>query len=229
MEFVDFERVLSRERVRRYVLACRNNKRKAMILYRYNLKLSKEMFAIISCFEVALRNKIDIEMRKHYGNDWLRDTILPGGIFYCDTKVEKTRAIIEDAYNELKAAGLYSHSKLITKMFFGIWKYLFNNVQFALTGRCLLGVFPKKPKSSPTFNVNNSYIFYKLDKINDLRNRIAHHESICFKHPDSIDIQVVKECYDNIMMLFDWMDVDHKKLLYGLDHIGELLRKIKNF
>lgn len=228
MKYIDYERTLSRERLRRYILACRNNKRNAMILYRYNLKLSKEMFAIISCFEVALRNKIDTEMRKHYGNDWLRDSILPGGIFYNDARVEHTKSIIEDAYNELKDTSSYAHSKLISKMFFGTWKYMFNNVQYSLSGRYLLDIFPNKPKSTRTLNINNTFIFYKLVKLNDLRNRIAHHESICFNQLYSIDIQMVKYCYDNMIMLFEWMDIDHKKLLYGFDHIGEILQKIKN-
>ena len=48
-----------------------------MMLYRYNLKLSQEMFALISCFEVTLRKRIDKEMKVHFGNDWLRDFILP--------------------------------------------------------------------------------------------------------------------------------------------------------
>lgn len=42
------------------------------------------MFTLVSCFEVALRNKIDLEMRLHNGNDWFRDCILPGGGLYYD-------------------------------------------------------------------------------------------------------------------------------------------------
>ena len=37
------------------------------------------MFVVVSCFEVALRNRIDAVMKAHLGNDWLRDLILPGG------------------------------------------------------------------------------------------------------------------------------------------------------
>ena len=43
----------------RYVTACGGDTRKAMTLYRYNLQVSQEMFTIVSCFEVALRNAID--------------------------------------------------------------------------------------------------------------------------------------------------------------------------
>ena len=77
MNYIDFEDIISQERMRKYLLACNNESRRAMTLYRYNLKLSQEMFALISCFEVTLRNRIDKEMKAHYGNDWLRDFILP--------------------------------------------------------------------------------------------------------------------------------------------------------
>ena len=44
----------------------------------------------------------------------------------------------------------------------------------------LLSVFPSKPKSTPVLRIDNKYIFNELDHINQLRNRIAHHEPICF-------------------------------------------------
>lgn len=59
MKYTDFEYVLSPERMGRYLQACGDDSQKAMTLYRYNLQLSQEMFTVISCFEVALRNAID--------------------------------------------------------------------------------------------------------------------------------------------------------------------------
>jgi hypothetical protein len=56
MRFQDFEKVMSRHRINRYLMACEGRSKKAMTLYRLNLRLSQEMFTIISCFEVALRN-----------------------------------------------------------------------------------------------------------------------------------------------------------------------------
>lgn len=62
MKFTNFERILSPERLNRYVAACGNDTRKAMSLYRMNLYLSQEVFTLLSCFEVALRNAIDREL-----------------------------------------------------------------------------------------------------------------------------------------------------------------------
>ena len=59
MKYADFEKIMSPQRMERYVTACRGDTRKAMTLYRYNLQVSQEMFAIVGCFEVALRNAID--------------------------------------------------------------------------------------------------------------------------------------------------------------------------
>ena len=71
---------------------------------------------VVSCFEVALRNRIDAVMKAHLGNDWLRDLILPGGALYYDKRSEKTRKIIEQAYNGLIRSRTYSHSKLLSEM-----------------------------------------------------------------------------------------------------------------
>jgi len=113
-----------------------------MTLYRYNLQLSQELFTLVSCFEVTLRNRIDRQLKGSHGNDWLRDAILPGGALYYDRRVEKTRKIIEKAYNELMREGSYSHSKLLSEMEFGVWKYMFSNVVYALMGQTLLRIFP---------------------------------------------------------------------------------------
>lgn len=62
MRFSDFEYVISEKRMRKYVVACGGDTHKAMTLYRLNLRLSQEIFTIVCCFEVALRNAIDRKM-----------------------------------------------------------------------------------------------------------------------------------------------------------------------
>lgn len=228
MKYADFEHIISPERLRRYLIACHNDTKKAMTLYRYNLRLSQEMFPIIGCFEVALRNKIDMEMKKQFGSDWLRDSILPGGIFYSDYRVNNTKNHIGKAYTNEAHGNCYKHSRLLTEMGFGLWKYMYNKVEFSLSHKCLLKVFPNKPKSSLHCHYNNLYVFYELDKINFIRNRIAHHEPICFGKKICIDIQCVLSCYNSIIQLFQWMDIDYNKLLYGIDHVNAISEKIKN-
>ena len=188
MEYLEFERILSAKRMQRYKDAANGDTRKAMALYRYNLRLSQEMFTLVSCFEVALRNAID-------------------GLLVT----------------------IYSHSKLIAEMEFGVWKYMYSSLQYRATGQCLLRAFPNKPRSSAAIQYNNTYIFNELDKVNSLRNRIAHHEPICFRlHTSEIDTSYIVNEYQKIQTLFSWMGIDSRSMLYGLDHVQSVCAKINS-
>ena len=72
MKYTDFVGVMTHPRMNRYLIACNGNTRKAMTLYRKNLQLTQELFTVISCFEVALRNAIDTTATIALGNDWLK-------------------------------------------------------------------------------------------------------------------------------------------------------------
>ena len=227
MKYKEFENIISAQRMRKYLVACGGDTKKAMTLYRYNLELSKEMFTVISCFEVALRNRIDNVLVNHLGNEWLKDSILRGGIFNVDTRVANTKKIIEKAYNGLLKDGKYSHHKLLAEMEFGIWKYMYAAPQYALTGNVLLDVFPNKPKTTVNIQFDNSYVFRELDYINKLRNRIAHHEPICFNKNQNLDLTYVKNRHGRMIWLLQWMNIDSASLLYGLDHIDKIVKKIE--
>jgi hypothetical protein len=217
MKYSNFEHIMSPSRMNRYLLASRNNSKKAMTLYRKNLHLSQELFTIISCFEVALRNAINNHYTVQYGSDWLRNNSLAGGSFDTPT-CKATKEIIHKAYNKL--AGSYTHSKLVAEMDFGFWRYLFAQPQFYAGGQTLLRIYPSKPKSTPSMQYNHTYVFNQLEKINHLRNRIAHHEPICFLPSQPvIDTIYTRQNYNLLLQFFQWMNIDNVSLLYGLDHI----------
>ena len=123
--------------------------------------------------------------------------------------------------------GSYSHSKLLSEMEFGVWKYMFSNAVYTLTGQILLRIFPNKPTSSRQHRYDNSYVFQELDYINKLRNRIAHHEPICFSRPNPIvDASYALNQYARIMRLFNWMDINGNSLMFGLDHVNKACDRI---
>ncbi len=229
MLYSQFETIFSKNRTQRYLDAMCGDTRKAMTLYRYNLRLSYEMFSIISCFEIALRNAIDRRLTVTKGDDWLRNAARSGGIFAIK-QTNTTKDIIHKALTTLKNEGLgYTHSRLVAEMEFGIWKYMFAKAQYKATGSCLLQIFPNKPKSSREHQYNQTYVFNELHEINRLRNRIAHHEPICFQSNSSaIDTSYLLANYNRIMMFFSWMDIDSKSLLYGLDHVKDVCNKINS-
>lgn len=226
MKYVDFEKIMSSQRMERYLTVCGGDTRKAMTLYRYNLQISQEMFTIVSCFEVALRNAIDSRLTENLGEEWLKDSITANGVF-TQPILRKTHDIIAFAHRKLQQTQSYSHPKLLAEMEFGIWKYMFSPIQYRVTGRNLLSIFPNKPRSSREMQYNQTYIFNELDKVNSLRNRIAHHETICFAtNTATIDTSYVINIYSKIKTLFSWMDIDSNSLLYGLDHINRVCSQI---
>ena len=50
-----------------------------LTLYKANIRLSKELFAVIGLFEVVLRNLIDRHFIGIKGETWLEDAVAEGG------------------------------------------------------------------------------------------------------------------------------------------------------
>ncbi|HAH24320.1 MAG TPA: CAAX protease [Prolixibacteraceae bacterium] len=224
MKFSEFEAIMSMQRINRYVQACEGQTKKAMTLYRLNLRLSQEMFTIISCFEVALRNAIDQHILVLHGNDWLKNSTHKDGIFY-NKNCKLTAGSINDAISKLNQN--YTHNKLVAELGFGFWRYMFAPHQFSAVGKTLLQLFPAKPTSTPSIQYNHTYVFNQLAQINNLRNRIAHHEPICFQSGIPVkNTTKVRQLHALILQLFQWMTIDAAALIYGLDHINDICNQI---
>jgi hypothetical protein len=201
----------------RYVIACNGDTRKAMTLYRKNLKLSQELFTVVGCFEVALRNAVNNCYTIELGNHWLRDSVARRGIFN-NRRCHITRKIIMDTISRLGNA--YTHHKLVAELGFGFWRYMFARHQYRAGGQILIQVFTALPRSTPAANYNANFIFRELQKINKLRNRIAHHEPVCFTHSRPvINTNYARQNYALLIQLFQWLNIDETSLLYGLDKV----------
>lgn len=224
MRYSEFEHIMSEARMSRYLAACGGDSKKAMTLYRLNLKVSQELFTVISCFEVAMRNAINGHCVSRLGNDWLLDAVSSGGCFdHRNCRV--TMQSINDALRKLNHD--YTHNKLVAELGFGFWRYMFAQHQFAAAGRSLLMIFPAKPTSTPAIQYNHTYVFNQMAHVNDLRNRIAHHEPVCFQpRLQRISTTYVRQHYAMILQLFQWMSIDESALLYGLDHINVVADRI---
>lgn len=223
MRYSDFAGIMTHARMNRYLDASDGNSRKAMTLYRKNLQLTQELFTVISCFEVALRNRVDGIVTDSLGNDWLRDAAATGGVFD-SPRCRMTRNNINDSISNLHT---YSHYKLVAELGFGFWRFMFAQHQFNATGRILLRAFPSKPRSTPSIQYNNTYVFNELAQLNQIRNRMAHHEPICFLPGQPVkSTTYARQHYNVILQLFGWMQIDEAALLYGLDHINVVCNEI---
>lgn len=223
MRYSEFSNIMTSVRMKRYLDACGGNKGKAMTLYRKNLQLTQELFTVIGCFEVALRNSIDTTVTSSLGSNWLRDAAAPNGAFD-SKKCKLTKKNIIESVGKLHN---YNHHKLVAELGFGFWRFMFAQNQYNATGRVLLKVFPAKPTSTPSIQYNNTHIFNQLAQLNNIRNRMAHHEPICFLPGQPVrDTRYAREHYNLMRQLFNWMQIDEVSLLYGLDHINALCNEI---
>lgn len=224
MKYIDFEGIMTPARMSRYKTACGNNTRRAMTMYRRNLQLSQELFTVISCFEITLRNAIDKHYTDTLGTDWLRDSALAGGRLD-NYNCRLTKANINDAVAKLNHN--YTHHKLVAELGFGFWRYMFARHQYNACGRTLLAIFPAKPTSTTAVQYNQAFVFDRLKEINDIRNRIAHHEPISFSPALPIkNTTYARQHYNLILQLFQWMSIDEGDLLYGLDHVVDVCNQI---
>ncbi len=74
MEYIDFEKALSKPRIGRFIIAARQDKKKALRIYLLNIELSKTLFGLLSIFEVTIRNFVDKHYREKFGdNEWLKN------------------------------------------------------------------------------------------------------------------------------------------------------------
>jgi hypothetical protein len=114
---------ISLPRFSRYYIACNNNRRRALQLYRANIILSEKLYATIGMFEVILRNSIDRHFTSIKGACWLEDAVQPGGYLEVNDGCEDSFHGVQEAIQKLGPA--YSHEALISKQTFGFWTYLF--------------------------------------------------------------------------------------------------------
>lgn len=214
---------ISAPRFLRYSNACAGNKRKALKLYRANIVLSQKMYAVIGVFEIILRNSIDRHFLAIKGPEWLLNSVQNGGYLDIAPGCEDSFHSVQEAMQKL--AGEYSHDSLIAKLSFGFWTYQFAAKEFAAAGSTLLDIFPNRP-----FGTKQKVVFQNLIRINDIRNRIAHYEPICFdKKTGLISGNLVIKRYTLIKDLLTWLGCKPEKILFGIDGIQKgllLLSKI---
>ena len=212
-----FHTAISQPRFNRYFAAC-ENKQRALRLYRANINLSQELYGVIGVFEVVLRNSIDRHMSNMKGPFWLEDAVNEGGYLDLNPRCLDSFHTVQEAIHKLGID--YTHDRLIAKLTLGFWTYQFATKEYAAAGSTLLNIFPNTPRGT-----RQKDIFQSLIKINDLRNRIAHHEPICFDG-QAICLKKTKRRYDLILELLGWLGCNHNRLLYGIDGVKRALNAI---
>jgi Abi-like protein len=223
MKYKDFEYYLSPERMSRFYNACGYDKVKAKKLYRINLKLSKSFLPLLSLFEVGLRNAIHRELSLHFADpDWIIHQqsgfmISPSlGGKMVNGKIIPERYLLNEvrkAQDKLRrsSANLTS-ARLIAEQNFGFWTAMFDKKYFHTLNRIPLNAFKAIP-----IGISETEIFPKLRLIRNFRNRISHHEPICFNTNGIYcgnQAQLIRQL---IYELSTWIGTDFKSYVSKID------------
>jgi len=177
MNYNEFEKALSPARLNRYLTACGGDKVRALELYWLNVQLSQDFYAILSLFEIAFRNEIDIHYRTQFSdNEWLKNQCLGNGFLNNPAFAighYKSRKKVNEAIRNLGVR--YTNDRVVASISFGFWINLFAPMQFRLAGQTLHRIFLARPTGTQP-----KAIFNDLVQVLDFRNRIAHYEPLCF-------------------------------------------------
>jgi len=217
MKYERYETALSAARIGKYKSACYGDKNKALILYRYNIKLCQKFYGMLGVLEVVLRNAINEHYKKRLKDDnWLITQSLNGFLVNYQETILKER-------NKLMQSKKYTHDRLVASLSMGVWTFLFSRGCYKNSGKTILQIFPKKTKG-----LNQKEVYSDMDKMRLFRNRIAHHEPLCFSPQGTISIASAREIYLLIMQYIEFLGYNTNELLYGVETPLSTIEKIEN-
>lgn len=174
---------LGEARFQRYLKASAGDRERALALYEWNVETSQILMHDIAHFEVALRNAYDAAISATWPHEthWLLHPESPAVMPIWRTKTINgikrgadvnfiTRKNVDDA---IKRSG-YRHAtpgKVIAELSFGFWRQLTTKaMEKSMWVPYLHKAFPH--------GTDRSVVDAQVKTVNDLRNRIAHHEPL---------------------------------------------------
>lgn len=216
MKYNEFISLLSEARMSKYKNVSGGNKVRTIQLYHHNLKLSQRMFGVIGMFEVILRNAIYNHYKAKYSDtEWIVEQASVNKL------LEHEASEIYRVKNDFMRKGVYSPDKMVASFSFGFWTYFFTRRNYKVGGKTLLQIFPNRRKGLRQIDVYND-----LTLIRELRNRIAHHEPICFDSNRSLSTEYVRRLYSLTRTYIEYMGYDPDKVLKIVEKPDGVLRDI---
>ena len=216
MDFKTSQKLYSAARMGKYLRACAGNKQKTMQLYRYNLRLCQRFYGTLNLFEVMLRNAINVHYIAYFSDvDWIVNQADIGKLLaYNKDEIWQTEA-------GYRKRGIYNNDKMVASLTMGFWTKLFSKKRYKRGGKTLLRIFPNKAKGK-----NQSDVYKDLTHIREFRNRIAHHEPICFDGSGNIDTAFARRHYQLIREYINYLGQNPDNVIQWAERPDEVLDKI---
>lgn len=166
------KRSLSAPRFNRYLVDAKEEEKKALALYQWNVRLSQSLYVYIQCWEVCLRNTLDQFLRWKFSVDWPYDE--PRAVRQLKGN-DKTR--LADARRRQEAdreTAPVTTDVIVADLSAGFWVSLLAgayDVPFVWRHN-LKRIFPHEPR------IARADAHALCDRALTLRNRVAHHEPV---------------------------------------------------
>lgn len=230
MNIISIQNHFSFPRINRYLIAASNNNERAVKLYKHNLKISQSFLPILSVFEVILRNRLSDKLSEFFADsDWI--TTQTNGFMsdptlsYHDRKKNQIvhnhflkSSVSKSIHNFNKKNIPISSGKIIADQHFSFWTELFELTYYKILLGRPIQIFEHLPSGIARVDVLN-----RLTTIRKFRNRISHHEPICFSG-NTIDFSECKAVYNSIKELLSWIDPYLINFISDIDHVDLKIR-----
>ena len=217
MDYKTSKKIYSAVRMGRYERACSGDKTKTMQLYRYNLRLCQRFYGVLNLFEVMLRNAVDRHYKQYFADEnWIVNQAA------IDKLLAEDRDMVKENEKNFRKREVYSNDKMVASLTMGFWTFMFTRKNYKRGGKTLLQIFPNKAKGK-----NQADVYKDLTHIREFRNRIAHHEPICFDGKGGISTAFAFWHYQLICDYISYMGQNPQDVIQWAEKPDSIMHKIE--
>ena len=203
----------SSQRLEKYINLYNGDVMKVAAHYKANIALSESLYTSLSVFEVTLRNALSKEMERMMGRkDWY-------SVFPSNPALKSLTSEVTVAIRHISQRGeMVSPDKIIAELTFGFWVTLLNSEYELSLWKSLRLAFPHMPKKDR----KRKNVSSPCNALRKLRNRVFHHESICW------DLDYITDIHNRLVMVLGWINTDMPSWLDEVDHFCKVVDEIRN-
>ncbi len=180
------------------------DEKRAILHYQSNIELAESFYPALSIMEVALRNAISRELETMTGReDWY-------AIFPTTPGLNSLNKYITQATKQI--VGRHetpTPSKIIAELTLGFWVSLFNAEYELILWKSLRRAFPYLPKCER----KRKNVSAPLNSFRAFRNRVFHHESICW------NMERITEIHNDLYKVMGWINKDLPSWALTMDSV----------
>ena len=203
----------SSQRLEKYINLYNGDVMKVAAHYKANIALSESLYTSLSVFEVTLRNALSKELERMMGRkDWY-------SVFPSNPALKSLTSEVTVAIRHISQRGeMVSPDKIIAELTFGFWVTLLNSEYELSLWKSLRLAFPHMPKKDR----KRKNVSSPCNALRKLRNRVFHHESICW------DLDYITDIHNRLVMVLGWINKDMPSWLDEVDHFCKVVDEIRN-